>query len=122
MSLTIAGRLFTGPFDLDSTVVRANHPPAVFAIVAKLGEPWNPQFVLIDIGETGETGLTFSDHPLRAVWEQAAGANPPAIYLHSLPRTGGGAAEREALIAQLRKAYPEPNASIQEQGHARRGA
>jgi hypothetical protein len=119
MSLTIAGRLFTGPYDLDSTIVRPNHQPAVFAIVAKQGEPWNPQFVLIDVGETGENGLAFSSHSSRAAWGRAAGGHRPTIYM---TRIAGGSAERQALVGQLRKAYPEPNTPIQEQGHARRGA
>jgi len=112
MSLTIGGRLFTGPFELHSAAVRANHQPAVFAIVAKQGEPWNPRFVLIDVGETGDTGMSFSDHPLRTHWERAAGAGPPSVYFHSMPRVGNAAAERQALVAQLRQTYPEPNASI----------
>ena len=59
MSLTIAGRLFTGPFDLDNTVVRPNHHPAVFAIVAKHGEQFSDEQKvdlkkqLLDIEEAG---------------------------------------------------------------------
>jgi|SRR5579862_2160696 len=121
MSLTIAGRLFTGPFDLDNTVMRPNHQPAVFAIVAKQGEAWDPQFVLIDVGETGECGVAFSSHPSRGAWERAGAGHRPTVYLHSMPKASG-ASEREALVAELRKAYPKPNTPIREQGHARRGA
>jgi hypothetical protein len=121
MSLTIAGRLFTGPFNLETTVVRPNHQPAVFAIVAKRGEPWDPQFIMIGSGETGESGLVFSSHASRAVWEQTAGEQRPTVYLHTMPKISCGAADRETLVAELRKAYPEPNILIREQGHARRG-
>jgi hypothetical protein len=112
MSLTIAGRLFTGPFTLEKASVRANQDPAVYAVVIKRPPAWDPQFVLTDVGETGEAGVVFGQHPARAQWEAAAAGNPVAIYLHTMPRAEADPAARQAVVAQLREAYPEPNMVI----------
>ena len=56
MSLKLADHLFTGPFAIDTTEVRANQPPVVYAIVAKGGPAWAPVFRVVDIGASSDDG------------------------------------------------------------------
>ena len=56
MSLKLADHLFTGPFAIDTTEVRANQPPVVYAIVAKGGPGWAPVFRVVDIGASSDEG------------------------------------------------------------------
>jgi hypothetical protein len=112
MSLTIAGRLFTGPFLLDKAVVRANQDPAVYAIVVKQGQAWDPRFHLLDVGQTGEGGMIFARHPARSRWEAVAAGGAPMVYFHVMSRAEADTAAREGMLARLRDAYPEPNMVI----------
>jgi hypothetical protein len=112
MSLTIAGLLFTGGFKLEKTVTRANQEPALYAVVAKRGPDWDPQFVLIDVGETGESGMNFASHPSRSRWEAALPGEPPVLYLHVMPRAETDAAGRNAAVSAIRQSYSEPNMII----------
>jgi hypothetical protein len=112
MSLTIAGGLFTGPFPLDKAAVRANQDPAIYAIVVKQGQAWDPRFHLLDVGETGEAGMIFARHPARARWEAVAAGRAPMVYFHAMSRAEADAAAREGVLTRLRDAYPEPNLVI----------
>src|SRR5438445_142247 len=65
MSLKLAGLLFTGPFGIDGTEVRANQVPVVYAVIAKGGPPWAPAFRVIDVGAGPDQGVRFDNHPRR---------------------------------------------------------
>jgi len=110
MSLKLGGHLFTGPFPIDATEVRANQAPVVFAIVAKGGPPFAPVFRVVDIGASPDDGIRFVAHPRRADWSAPPGESL-GLYLLSLPRSEYALADRERLTAELREQYP-PNGHI----------
>ncbi len=103
MSLKIKNHLFTGPFDIESASVRANQDPAVYAVVAKGGEPWNPVFKVLETGDTGEAGLKFTEHPHKASWTETA-AGKPGVYLLHFSRKEVSASERAAVLDTIRAA------------------
>lgn len=92
MSLTISGTLFTGPFKLDKTMIRANQHPCVYVVVSKEGSSWDPQFRLIHVGESGDAGIDFSADPRSAEWLRA-GAEI-SVYLRAVPRADDPSGER----------------------------
>jgi hypothetical protein len=83
MSLKIGQTLFTGPFALADTVLRANHPRAVYAVLVKEGPGWDPCFRLIEIGVSPPEGVDFPNHPHRPAWDKASDGKA-VVYLHSL--------------------------------------
>jgi hypothetical protein len=106
MSLKISGRLFTGPNDPATAVVRSNHAPAVFAVVDKAGQAWDPQFRLLDLGDTGGAPVVFAEHPDLARWTAAA-EGKLSIYFHVPdPDDGDQAAQRAALVETIRTNWP----------------
>lgn len=109
MSLKLGdGHLFTGPFPIDTTVVRANKVPVVYAIVAKGGQSWAPVFRVMDIGASPDEGVDLGKHPSRPEWQPAAGETIGA-YLLYLPRSEHSQADRERLAQELRALYQPPN-------------
>jgi hypothetical protein len=101
-----------GPSPIDKVVIKSNHPPAVFAIVSRTGEPWNPQFRLIDVGFSGTDGMVLADHARRAEW---AAENDGAlqVYLLDLKRhEGDPAARAQAIIEEYRERYDPPKGFI----------
>jgi hypothetical protein len=111
MSLKLADYLFTGPFAIDTTEVRANQPPVVYAIIAKGGPAWAPHFRVVDIGASSDQGLRFADHPRRGTWVVEAGETI-GVYLLNLPRSKFAAANRERIAAQLRNQYDPPRGTV----------
>ena len=111
MSLKLADYLFTGPFAIDTTEVRANQPPVVYAIIAKGGPAWAPIFRVVDIGAGPDQGLRFADHPRRGAWTAEAGETV-RIYLFYLPRSKFRTADRERIAAQLRSQYDPPRGVV----------
>jgi len=112
MGLKISGRLFYGPSPIDKVVIKSNHPPAVFAIVSRTGEPWNPQFRLIDVGFSGTDGMVLADHARRAEWA-AENDGVLQVYLLDLKRhEGDPAARAQAIIAEYRERYDPPKGFI----------
>src|SRR5262249_22939076 len=75
MSLKLAGLLFTGPFEIDTTEVRANQVPVVYAVIAKGGPSWAPVFRVVDVGAGSDQGVRFDIHPCRGDWKGQAGGN-----------------------------------------------
>lgn len=110
MALKIAGRLFTGPVPVTEAVVAPNHQPAVFAVVSKEGDPWDPRFRLVAVGQTGESGTCFASHPDAAQWQ----GNGPCVgvYLFAVPRDEGGEVEREEIVTDILAQYSPPHAVI----------
>jgi hypothetical protein len=108
MSLKLGGHLFTGPFPVETVVVRANKVPVVYAIIAKGGQSWAPRFRVIDVGASPDDGISLVDHPSRPNWLSAEGEVIGA-YMLSLPRSEHSQADRERLAAELRGLYGAPN-------------
>ena len=111
MSLKLAEHLFTGPFAIDTTEVRANQPPVVYAIVAKGGPAWAPVFRIVDVGASPDDGLRFADHPRRGDWTAAA-SESVGVYFFYAPRSKFTAAERERIAAELRIQYDPPRGVV----------
>jgi hypothetical protein len=112
MGLKISGRLFYGPSAIDKVVIKKNHAPAVFAIVSRTGDPWNPLFRLIDVGFSGTDGMVLAEHPLRAAWE-AENDGVLQVYLLDLKRhEGDPAARAQAIIEEYRQHYQPPRGFI----------
>jgi hypothetical protein len=112
MGLKISGRLFYGPSPIEKVVIKRNHPPAVFAIVSRTGDPWNPLFRLIDVGFTGSEGMVLADHPRRSEWE-AQNDGVLQVYLLDLKRHEGDPATRaQAIIDEYGERYRPPKGFI----------
>ena len=108
MSIKLAGRLFTGPFPVETSEVRANQIPAVFAVVAKGGQAWAPVFRVVDVGATPEAGIRFAEHPQRSHWQPRVGESI-GIYLFYAPRSEFTIVDREQIAQELRRQYEAPN-------------
>jgi len=111
MSLKLAGHLFTGPFPIDSTELRANQTPVVFAIIAKGGPAWSPVFRVVDVGASPDEGIRFVAHVRRADWTAEPGETL-GLYLLELARSAYALADRERLAAELRGRYDPPNGLV----------
>jgi hypothetical protein len=111
MSIKLASYLFTGPFPIDTTEVRANHVPVVYAIIAKGGQTWAPVFRVVELGASPEAGLRFADHPRRGEWAGSA-EERIAVYLFYAPADEYSAADRQRLAEGLRQQYNPPNGFI----------
>ena len=107
MSLKLAGLLFTGPFAVETTEVRANQVPVVYAVIAKGGSSWAPVFRVVDVGAGPDEGVCFSEHPRRQAWKAEAGESV-AVYLFYAPRSEFTASDRERIAEELRQKYNPP--------------
>jgi hypothetical protein len=112
MGLKISGRLFYGPSSIDQVVIKKNHSPAVFAIVSRAGDPWNPIFRLLDIGFSGSDGMVLAENPGVSAWE-AENDGVLQVYLLDLKRKDGDPAARaQAIIEEYRERYHPPKGLI----------
>jgi hypothetical protein len=112
MSLKIKDFLLSGPFEIERASVRANQDPVVYVVVEKHGQPWDPKFRCRAIGETGEQGLKFADHPDRAAWTAGA-SGPVGLYFMTCPRGEGfTAGKRAAVVAEIETAMRASNNDI----------
>jgi hypothetical protein len=112
MGLKISGRLFYGPYPIEKVVVKKNHAPAVFAIVSRTGDPWNPLFRLIDVGFSGGDGMVLADHPCRVEWERE-NDGVLQVYLLDLKRhEGDPVARAQAIIEEYRERYRPPKGFV----------
>jgi hypothetical protein len=112
MSLKLGGHLFTGPFEIHTTEVRANQIPVIYAIIAKGGQSWAPVFRVVDIGSSPEQGMRFAGHASRANWVAAPGESL-GVYLFYARRLDYSAANREHLVQELRRQYNPPTGFIE---------
>jgi hypothetical protein len=111
MSLKLAGVLFTGPFAIDTTEVRPNQIPVVYAVIAKGGPSWAPVFRVVDVGAGSDQGVRFEQHPRRQYWTADAGESI-GIYLFYAPRSEFTAADRERMAEELRQKYNPPRGFV----------
>lgn len=112
MGLKISGRLFYGPLLIEKVIVKKNHSPVVFVIVSRTGDPWNPNFRLLDVDFSGSEGITLSEHPKVSQWI-AENDGLLQVYLLDLKRQDGDPKTRaNAIIEEYRKRYQPPNGFI----------
>ena len=112
MGLKLAGHLFTGPFPIETTEVRANQVPVVYAIIAKGGPSWAPVFRVVHIGSSPENGTRFAEHPDRADWLARSGETL-SVYLFYARRSEYSAGDREQFALELQRKYNPPNEAVQ---------
>jgi hypothetical protein len=111
MSLKLSGYLFTGPFPVATTEIRANQVPVVFAIVAKGGQSWAPVFRVVDVGASPDEGMRFADHPRSKDWGPQVGETL-GVYLFYAARSEHTAADREGIAEALRRQYDPPRGFV----------
>jgi hypothetical protein len=111
MSLKLAGHLFTGPFPIATTEIRANQVPVVFAIVAKGGQSWAPVFRVVDVGASPDEGMRFADHHRCKDWNPQAGETVD-VYLFYAARSEYTAVDRERIAEALRREYDPPRGLV----------
>lgn len=111
MALKLAGHLFTGPFALDTTEVRANQVPVVYAVIAKGGQSFAPVFRVVDLGASSNDGVRFSDHPRRGDWMAKVGESL-GVYLFYAPRSEFKAEDRMRMAEELRQKYDPPRGLV----------
>lgn len=118
MSLKISSQLFTGPFEIDATEIRSNQRPAVFCIISKEGLPWDPMFRVVAVGESGDNGMRFAEHPDRNLWNDLAKRdNPPQVYLFPMSKSDGyDAEERQKFVDAIIKDYCPPKGLVSIRG------
>jgi len=104
MSLKIGGHLFTGPFPIDKTEVRANQVPVVYAVIVKKGHPWAPSHSVLAIGFSEDSGLRFADHPSAAQWQN----EKAVVYLYYAPRSRYSRSDRQRLASEIGLQYSPP--------------
>lgn len=107
MSLKLADLLFTGPFPIDTTEIRTNQIPVIYAVIAKGGASWDPVFRVVDIEASPDEGIRLADHPSRPNWTTQVGESI-GVYLFNTPRSEYAAVDRERLAAELRQRYNTP--------------
>lgn len=112
MSLKILSYLFTGPFELESAKVRSNQDPVVFAIVCRGGQPWNPEFSLIDVDTSAPEGITFEDHPKLEEWRSNCGGSTGVYFLPFSRIEVKNNDPRPAVVKEIRDALRPPGGSI----------
>ena len=112
MTLKLSGYLFTGPFPIDKTIIRANQPPVVFIVIAKGGPGWAPTFRVIDVGYTEESGITFADHPALTQWT-AASDSVPGLYFFYTPKSQFSTTDRQKIADDLRQKYNPPDGLVE---------
>jgi hypothetical protein len=112
MSLKLAGQLFTGPFPIDATIIRANQQPVVFAVIAKGGPGWAPVFRVIDVGYSEDSGLDFSNHAQKQQWIAASDGVPDLYFLY-MPKSQYSIADRWRIAEDIRRRYDPPHGLVQ---------
>lgn len=112
MGLTIGKHLFYGPSSVDEVVIRKNHHPVVFAVVAKSGDPWNPIFRLLDVGFSGADGMVAREHHRRPEWEANCDGALQIYLLDMQSKASVSAAIADAIITDLSSRYDPPNGII----------
>jgi hypothetical protein len=111
MSLKLAGYLFTGPFSVAATEIRANQVPVVFAIIAKGGESWAPVFRVVDVGTSPDDGMRFAEHQQGKEWKPRPGETV-GVYLFYAARSEFTFTDRERIAEALRREYDPPRGFV----------
>ena len=112
MSLKIGQHLFTGPFEIEKAVVRKNKAASVFAIVSRGGDPWDPRFIALAFGETGDDGVVFNEHPDCLKWEAENDGELGVYFLPEDELETTGAKSRLTVVKELINKFPVPGSQI----------
>lgn len=112
MSLKITDQLFTGPFDLAKARRRSNHPAVVYAVISRGGEPWDPVFQLIDIGDTSGRDTDFVELAVSADWASHAASDLQIYFLDTLPDGENTLEMRTDIISRIREKLNPPHGTI----------
>jgi hypothetical protein len=112
MSLKISDYLFTGPFELRNSRRRSNHPPVVFAAVSRGGEPWNPTFRLISVGDTEGIETDFAALSEQEAWTDFCHAEPQIYFLDTIPEETDSAEARASIVSRIRNELKPPYGDI----------
>lgn len=111
MGLKIAGRLFSGPYPMDTFKRRANQSQVVYAVVSRSGMIWDPDFHLVDVGTTDDDGCEFKKIMAEADWKPINDGTL-MLFVDFLDNRRTKRTEREAIVAQIRDAYEIPGGYI----------
>ena len=99
--MKIADIEFDGPYDIDTTSIPANRA-AVYVIICRSTDG---KYYVIDVGESGETGVRLANHERRSCWKDNCSGSL-SVYLHYMPSSQGyDAASRRQLEAKIRQQY-----------------
>ncbi len=116
MSLKIAGYLFTGPYDLADTVLRANQKPSVFVLVSREGKSYDPVFRLIEVADTAGQRVEFATHPERARWEAAAEGELGVYFFRPDAAEPEATEVRHNLVAEIMRLHRPPHGIVKVDG------
>lgn len=102
--MKILGYEFEGPYNIDTTVIPSNRAAVYVIICNTKGE----NYVVIDVGESGEIGVRIGDHDRRDCWKENCDGLL-SVYLYYMPSSGGYTVDdRRELEKAIRKQY-NPN-------------
>lgn len=102
--MEIAGIEFEGPYNIDTTSIPANKA-AVYVIICQSKDGKNR---VIDVGESGETGMRLANHERRSCWKEKCDGSL-SVYLHYMPSSQGYDADsRRQLERKIRQQYNPP--------------
>lgn len=112
MSLKLQNFLFSGPYDPARTIVRKNKAACVFAVISREGKPYNPDFRVIDIGDTRGDTVAFAEHPDLSAWQAEAGGELGLYFFRPDAGEPEASAIRSHVVAVLRGIYTPPTGII----------
>jgi len=106
--MKIADIEFEGPYIVDTTSIPANRA-AVYVIICKSSNGTNS---VVDVGESGETGIRLANHPRRSCWVRYCNGTL-SVYLRYMPTSEGyDAASRRKLESRIRERNNPPCGKI----------
>jgi hypothetical protein len=106
--LKIADIEFDGPYGIDTTSIPADRA-AVYVIICKSSDG---KYHVIDVGESGETGIRLANHERRPCWVRNCGG-VLFVYLRYMPASEGfDAASRRLVERKIRERYNPPCGKI----------
>lgn len=111
MGLKIAGRLFSGPYPMETFRRRANQPQVVYAVVSRSGPGWDPVYRLVDVGTSGDAGLEFARVAAEAAWQPIDGGTL-LLFVDFIDDRRTTHQERAQIVQQVREAYEIPGGII----------
>jgi len=106
--MEISGVSFEGPYSIDTTVIPANRA-AVYVIICRTNDGRN---IVVDVGESGETGIRIANHDRKPCWERKCNGLL-RVHLHFMPTSAGyTTADRRQLEGKIRQQYNPPCGQI----------
>lgn len=112
MSLKILDFFFTSPFEFKESRRRSNHPPVVYAAVCRSGEPWNPTFTLIAVGNSEGVETDFEAIGEPESWAEFCDNDLQIYFLDTAPEETGSAESRTKFVSRIRNELKPPYGEI----------